>query len=273
MIPGPARVMYCGRCGAPLAPGSGFCGRCGTPVALPASPAPVPAYAGPPVYAGPPAYAYPQAPPHVAYPTARQFRLSQGMVVGGLIVIVLVIAAAVGGIAVAQFANATHSTCTSNCGPKFVTPLPEQASYKSSAYRYQVNYFSKWTVRAQDANGITLGTKYGSVQVMGSSAGNPPQVLQQTVNQLPSSRYQDVTLVGDLKGAHVGNQDGVGAVYSANFVGTSQTATKVRFAVIVATQRGVTIVVFAIDPADPKNSPNGIPEGQLFDYLCTEIVW
>jgi hypothetical protein len=35
----------------------------------------------------------------------------------------------------------------------------------------------------------------------------------------------------------------------------------------------VTVVVFAVDPADPKNSPNGMPEGQAFDYLCTEIVW
>lgn len=266
MIPQPPRVMYCGRCGAPLAPGAGFCGRCGTPVALPAAPAPAP------VYAGPPAYAYPQA-PQVVYPTARQFRLSQAMIAGGLVVIVLVIAAIVSAIAISQFVNQTHSTCTSNCGPKFVTPLPEQASYKSAAYHYQVNYFAQWSVRSQDASGITLGTKYGSVQIAGMNASDPEQVLQQTVNQLPSSRFQDVTLVSDLKGAHIGDQDGVGAVYSANFVGTSQTATKVRFAVIVATHGGVTIVAFVIDPADPKNSPNGIPEGQAFDYLCTEIVW
>lgn len=266
MVPSPPRGMYCGRCGAPLAPGAGFCGRCGTPVALPAPPAAAPAYAGP---AG---YAYPQA-PRVAYPTARQFRLSQGMIAGGLVVIVLVIAAAVSGIAVAQFANGNRSVCTSNCGPKFVSPLPEQASYRSSAYRYEVNYFTRWTVRGQDDASITLGTKYGSVQVVGMNAANPDQVLQQTVNQLPSARFQDVALVSDLKGAHIGSQDGSGAVYSANFVGTSQTATKVRFAVIVATHGGVTIVVFALDPAAPKDFPNGMPEGQAFDYLCTEIVW
>ena len=74
-------------------------------------------------------------------------------------------------------------------------------------------------------------------------------------------------------GAHIGDQDGAGAVYSANLVGSSQTATKVRFAVIAATKGGVTVVVFAADPADPKNSPNGMPEGQEFDYLCTEFVW
>jgi hypothetical protein len=68
-------------------------------------------------------------------------------------------------------------------------------------------------------------------------------------------------------------QDGVGAVYSANLVGSSQQATPVRFAVIAATRNGVTVVVFAVNPSDPKNSPHGMPEGQQFDYLCTEFMW
>lgn len=267
MVPSAPRVLYCGRCGAPLAPGAGFCGRCGAPVAAPVAPRVAAAAVAPPVYT------YPLAPPQVVYPAARQLRLSQVMIAGGLIVILLVAGAIVSAFAVAQFVNGTHSTCTSNCAPKFVTPLSEEASYKSSAFRYQVNYSSAWTVRSQDAGGITLGTKMGSVQVVGMNAADNATVLQSTVNALPSSRYQDVTLVSNLKGAHIGEQDGLGSVYAANFVGASQTAIKVRFAVIVATQRGVTIVVMAIDPSDPKNSPNGMPEGQEFDYLCTEVVW
>jgi hypothetical protein len=65
----------------------------------------------------------------------------------------------------------------------------------------------------------------------------------------------------------------VGAVYSANLVGGSQTATPVRFALIVASYNGVTLVVFAVDPALPKQYPNGMPEGADFDYLCTEFSW
>ena len=259
----PPSVRYCGRCGAPLGLGATFCGRCGTPVALQAAVAPPP-------------YAYPQAYPQVpraAYPTARQVKLGPAMIAGGLIVILLVIAVVISAFAVSQLASGSHQTCRSNCSPKFVTPLAEQASYKSSAFKFQVNYASNWTVRSQDANGITLGTKLGSVQVNGMSGGSPDQVLQSTVNALPSSRFQDVTLVSNLKGAHVGDQDGIGSVYSANFLGTSQTASKVRFAVIVAARGNVTVVVFALDPADPKNSPNGMPEGQEFDYLCTEFVW
>lgn len=263
----PPSVRYCGRCGAPLAPGATFCGRCGTPVATQAAVAPPP-YVYPHAYQQP----YPQA-PHAGYPTARQVKLAPAMIAGGLIVILLVIAVVISAFAVAQFGPGNRQTCKSNCSPKFVTPLAEQASYTSSTYKFQVNYASDWSVRSQDSNGITLGTKLGSVQVLGMSGGNPDQVLQSTVTALPSSKFQDVTVVSNLKGAHIGDQDGIGSVYSANFVGTSQTASKVRFAVIVASRGGVTVVVFALDPADPKNSPNGMPEGQEFDYLCTEFVW
>lgn len=251
--------QYCGRCGAPLAPGATFCGRCGTPVALQAAVAP-------------PMYRYPQAPPP-GHPAGRPYRLAPALIAGGLVVILIVVATVVGVIAAAQFASSSRSSCTSNCSPKLITPLPESASYKSSAYKFQVNYFSGWTVRSQDATGVTLGTHLGLVQVKGMSGGEPNQVMMSTVSALPSSTYQSVTPVNDLKGAHIGDQDGVGRIYSANLVGTSQTATRVRFAVLVASRGGVTVVVFAVNPADPKNSPNGMPEGQLFDYLCTEFAW
>jgi hypothetical protein len=47
----------------------------------------------------------------------------------------------------------------------------------------------------------------------------------------------------------------------------------VQFAVIVATRSGVTVVIFAVDPADIKNSPHGMPEAQSFDYMCSEFRW
>jgi len=252
-------AVYCGRCGAPLPPGATFCGRCGTPVARQA-------------VAAPPLYTYPQA-PRAAYPPARPFRLAPAVIAGGLVLILILVAVVVGGIAAAQFVAGNHATCTVNCSPKFVTPLAEEATFRSSAYRFQVNYSSSWTVREEGPNGITLGTKLGSVQVTGMKGGQPDQVLQSTVSALPSAKWQSVTLVNNLKGAHIGDQDGVGAVYSANLLGANQTATKVRFAVIAATRGGVSVVVFAVDAADPKNSPNGMPEGQEFDYLCTEFVW
>ena len=251
----PQMASYCGRCGAPLAPGSSYCGRCGTRVAQ------VVAAAAP--------YPYPRVP----YPERGQFRLAPALIAGGLVVVLIVAAVVVGGIAVSQFASGNHSTCTSNCSPKFVTPLAEEASYRSATYRFQVNYPSAWTVRSQDSSGVLLGTKLGYVSVVGSSGTNPNQALQSTVSALPSTQFQDVTAVGPLKGARIGNQDGIGEIYAASFVGASQTAAKVRFAVIAATQHGVTVTVFALNPSDVKGYPNGMPEGQAIDYLCTEFVW
>jgi hypothetical protein len=218
-----------------------------------------------------PIYSYPPPPPH--YPTARQTRLAPALIAGGLVLVLIVVATVVGVIAAAQFVGGQRAACTSNCQPKLITPLPEVATYRSSLYRFQVNYFSGWTVRSQDAAGITLGTHLGTVEVTGANGGRPDQVLQSTVAALPTSSFQNVTLVAALKGAHLGDQDGAGAVYSANLLGSSQTVTKIRFAVIVASHGGVTVVVFAVNPADPKSFPNGMPEGQLFDYLCTEFVW
>ena len=250
---------FCGRCGAPLAPGATYCGRCGTPVALQA-------------VAAQPTYRYPSAPPP-QYPTAGHYRLAPALIAGGLVVILIVAAVVVGGIAALQFTSGAHSTCTSNCSPKFGTPLAEEASWRSSAYKFQINYSSAWTIRSEDANGVVLGTKLGYVSVVGSSGSNTGQALQAIVAAVPSSQFQDVTAVSPLKGAHIGNQDGIGEIYSASFVGSSQTAVKVRFAVIAASQHNVTVAVFALNPSDVKDFPNGMPEGQAFDYLCTEFVW
>ena len=247
-------TRYCGRCGAPLAPGATYCGRCGTPAALNA-------------VGAPPIYRYPSAHP------ARPYRLAPALIAGGFVLILIVVAVAIGGLAALQYASGGHSTCTLNCSPKFVTPLAEEASWRSAAYKFQVNYSSAWTIRSEDANTVVLGTKLGYVSVVGSSGSSTDQALRATVAALPSSQFQDVTAVSPLKGAHIGNQDGIGEIYSASFVGSSQTAVKVRFTVIVASQHNVTVAVFALNPSDIKDYPNGMAEGQAFDYLCTEVVW
>ncbi|MEO8743933.1 MAG: zinc ribbon domain-containing protein [Candidatus Dormiibacterota bacterium] len=255
-----AQVRFCGRCGAQLAPGAAFCGRCGTPQ-------------GAQAVAATAVYSYPVA-HRATYPTVGQFKLSQGAVAGGMLVILAIVTVVVSMFAVSHVLGGNHSTCTVNCAPKILTPLPESSTYRSSAYKFEVDYSSSWTVRSQDASGIALGTKIGLVQVTGTESGQPlDQVLQAAVASLPSAQWQDVVQVSDLKGAHIGDQDGLGAVYSANLIGANSTSAQVRFAVTAATRGGVTVVIFAADPADPKSSPHGIPEAQQFDYLCTEFRW
>lgn len=240
--------------------GATFCGRCG---------APQPTMA----YAAPPAYSYPRA-PQASFPARRRYGSSQIAIAGGLLAILAVVTVAVSAFAVSRVIGGNKATCTVNCAPKFVTPLPEAAMYRSSAYHYEVDYSSAWTVRSQDANGISLGTRIGLVEISGSRVSRQlSDVLQSTVSALPTAQWQDVVPVSDVKGAHIGDQDGLGAVYSANLIGAGSTSSKVRFAVIVATRGGVTVVIFAADPADPKNSPHGMPEAMDFDYLCSEFRW
>ena len=99
------------------------------------------------------------------------------------------------------------------------------------------------------------------------------QVINAFVTALPSATYQDVAPVMALKGAHLGDENGVGAIYSANFIGSNSSAIKVRFAVIAASKNNVTVLMFAINQADLKDCASGMPEGQLFDYMCAEFTW
>jgi len=280
------QTLYCGRCGAPLLPGAVFCGRCGAPqlaaasvpavaMAVAAPPMAVPAIAtalaGPPI-APPAAYGYRVAQPG-AFPGAGRAKVPQAMVIGGVLLILVVAVVAITSFALARSIG-THPTCTSNCGPQVIAPLPEAATYHSNAFGFEVDYNSSWKVRSQDANGIALGTAYGAVTVVGSKAGpSPGQLINNTVAALPSAKWQSVTQLADLRGAHIGIQDGQGAVYSANLIGSGTTSTLVRFAVIAATRGTTSVVIFAVDQAAPKDFTYGIPEGGEFDYMCQEFRW
>ena len=254
-----AQPRFCGRCGNVVAPGAPYCGRCGAPqVQLTA--------------AAQPGYSYPLSAPR---PPSGFGRVSGGQlaIAAGLLIILAVTTMAVTAFAVSRVIN-PHKTCTSNCGAKIVTPLPESSTYRSSTYKFEVDYSSEWKVRSQDGSSLVLGTKMGLVQVTGMKTKDEAgAVILNTVAALPSSEWQDVTRVSDLKGAHLGDQDGAGAVYSANLIGANAKATKVRFVVIAASKGGVTVVFFGANPADTKNFPNGIPEGQQFDYVCQEFRW
>jgi hypothetical protein len=218
-----------------------------------------------------PGYSYPIAPPARS---ARRYGTSQIAIAGVLLAVLGVVTAGVTAFAVSQAIGKNRAVCTVNCAPKIITPLPAARTYHSSAFKYEVDYSSAWTVRSQDANGILLGTRLGTLQVVGTKSTLPlDQAIKSTVAALPSAQWQNVVQFSDLKGAHIGDQSGLGAIYSANLIGAGSTTTKVQFAVIAATRGGVTVVIVAIDPADLKNSPHGIPEAQDFDYLCAEFRW
>lgn len=253
-------AQFCGRCGAPLTPGAAFCGTCRTPVS-PASPAAVAAY--------PQQYVYPYAQPQRA--RIGSGRTTQVAVAAGLIVILAIVGVVTGVLAYRSIAG-SHQSCTANCSPKVITPLQAAATYRSSAFKFEVDYSTNWTVRSQDANGITLGTKLGQVSVVGGKGQSTDQAIQGVINALPSANWQSVKNTGGIPGAHLGNVAGTGQMYNANLIGASSKAAPVRIAVIAATKGEVTVVVFAVDPYD-THYPNGMQEGFLFDYMCTQFRW
>jgi len=223
--------------------------------------------------APPAAHGYRVAQPG-AFPAAGRVKVPQVMVVGGVIAILTIAVVAISVIALSRAIGGTHPVCTSNCGPQVIDPLPEANTFHSNAFGYEVDYSSNWKVRTQDGNDISLSTRYGILTVVGSKAGPAlSQLIDSTVAGLPSSKWQSVTKVTDLKGAHIGVQDGQGAIYSANLIGSGTTATPVRFAVVAGTRGGASVVIFALDPSDTKNFTYGIPEGQSFDYLFQEFRW
>lgn len=267
------QTLYCGRCGAPLIPGSAFCGRCGAGQVAAAAAAPMVAAAlAPPPAAPPAAYGYRVAQPG-AFPGAGRVKVPQVMVVGGVLAILAVAIVGISTFALFR-AIGTHLPCTANCGPQLIPPLPEANTYHSTTFGFAVDYTSTWKVRSEDANGVALTTEIGILNVVGSKTNQSPgQLVDSTVRALPSARWQSVTRVSDLKGAHIGDQEGEGAIYSANLIGSGATSAKIRFAVIAATRGGVGVVIFGADPADTKDYPSGIPEGYEFDYLCQEFRW
>ena len=171
-----APTLYCGRCGAPLAPGATFCGRCGTPVQLQAATAP-------------PLYRYPP-PPGAAYRPGGQYKMAPALIAGGLLLIVIVAAVGIGGFALSQFVGGSHSACTSNCAPKVVAPLPEEASYRSSAYHFQVNYSSAWTVRSQDAQGLTLARSSAWSPLSERAEGRPTRRCSRLSTPFPRRSFR-----------------------------------------------------------------------------------
>ena len=270
------QTAFCGNCGNALAPGATFCGRCGAPVtAAAAVPVTAPAAGAPvqyPGYAAPPAYAYPRANPapgRISRDHTTQIAVAMGLI------FLLIIATVVVSLIAINNNPGSHQPCTQNCGPKIGQALPAPATYKSSKFGFEVDYDPAWKVQNNAADGVQLSTDAGAVTVFGSKGGSQglDQVITSFVKSLPSATYQDVAAVMDVKGAHLGDQNGLGAIYSANYVGSNSGAVRVRFAVISATKNGVNVILFAINEADPKDFASGIPEGQVFDYMCTTFRW
>jgi hypothetical protein len=192
-----------------------------------------------------------------------------------LVVLLLVIAigAILFTVLAALLAPAEPTTCTRRCGPTPGEPVPQPARFHSTAYGFDVAYTDPWKIVQQDSKSVTFQTATGQFAVYGQDAGKPDQQLvQEAVAALPESRFQSVTPVNSLRGAHVGYRDGTGGVFSSTFLPEGGRALRARIAVIAATRGQVSVTVVGIDPWVAA-APNGIPESSQFDAELSQFQW
>jgi hypothetical protein len=248
-----------------MAPGPAAAAPIAAPAYAYAAPAPAPGYAA---Y---PQYRYPYAYPRPASAAPRLGPILVGSALTGIVGISIIALVVVGLLAV----QGTFEPCTQRCGPRQVSPLPELNSFTSSTYHYQVGYPPNWAIQQQDGGSVAFSTRIrGAFVVRGQKAGkSDAQLIQEAIAGLPSSQWQNVQVVATLHGSHIGFQDGAGTVYSADLAPAGGQAQRVRIAALAASRGGLSVTVLGIDPADPKNSPNGIPEADDFDFVLSQFTW
>ena len=191
----------------------------------------------------------------------------------GVLLAVIVIGAVVVTLLSAVLTPPEAAPCTQRCGPTTGLAVPQPSTYHSSDFGFEVPYTDPWKVAQQDRRSVLFQTAAGQFMVYGQNAGrSDQQLVQEAIGNLPDSQFQSVTPVSSIRGAHVGYQDGAGAVFSATFLPQGGRAVRARVAVVAATRNRVSVTVVGIDPWVPQ-APNGIPESPQFDAALSEFHW
>lgn len=165
------------------------------------------------------------------------------------------------------------TTCTQHCGPTPGTAIPQPARWRSSVYDFEVAYSDPWKVVQQDGTSVVFQTAAGQFSVQGQRAGkSDQQLVQEAITVLPDSQFQSITPISSIRGAHVGYQNGTGAVFSSTFLPEGGRAIRARVAVIGVTRGAVSVTVVGIDPW-VSAAPNGIPESSQFDAALSQFQW
>ncbi|HEX6547651.1 MAG TPA: zinc ribbon domain-containing protein, partial [Candidatus Dormibacteraeota bacterium] len=254
-------VAYCGKCGAPNAPGTRFCGNCGNalPVGPVAAAVPVAAYAGAP--AAPP-YAYQPAP---GYAAGARGKTSVGLwllVAGGVgffIVCLGVIAVLLAG----------HAPLTAPCPPtcqpppkQLAPPLGPQHAFTSTKYGWSLAYPDQvagvnLTVASQSDTGIHFTAHSFPVAFESEPAnGRGPDAIAEALHQ---KQLPQATFVYALPAAEMGYNPGYGAVYDATVNASNGQALHVRMIIVVAVKKDVAVELVEIGPFIQTTPKDGFP--------------
>ena len=221
-------------------------------------------------------YAYPVAPRDAAYSSHHKRSHAQLMFLALAAVALFVIAATLLVINVGP----TTQPCGTTCGPRIGPRLITGALYRNQQWRYAVEYDSAaMSISGQDQNGVQLQPQDGDGEIdFSAQAGSTAGVaVQNAVNGLDSSQFQNLQQIGPVRGAEVGLVPGQGLAFAADFVppdGSGQ-AVPVGIVIMAAEVRGVTITVtaFSASTSDIRDAPYGLDHSQLFDFSLTNTIW
>jgi len=174
----------------------------------------------------------------------------------------------------------TPQTCGATCGPRLGPRLITGALYRNQQWGYAVEYDSSaMSVSGQDQNGVQLQPQDGDGEIdfTARAGSDPAAAVQNAVNSLDGSEFQNMQQIGPVRGAEIGLVAGQGVAFAADFVppdGSGQ-ALPVGIVVMAATQRGVTMTVTAFSAAtdDIRDAPYGLDHSQLFDFSVTNTIW
>src|SRR5207253_3021595 len=127
-------------------------------------------------------------------------------------------------------------------------------TFKSSKFGFSVDYgdIPGWSIKKSGSDGVLFNTRAGQLEVVGGrTSASALQLIQQRVSSL-SSAFPDLRAAGAIDGAHLGDENGVGAFYDATLTPQSGggQALLIRVGVIVVHAHGMTVMATALAPYD-----------------------
>jgi len=180
------------------------------------------------------------------------------------------------------FHSSPRPVCTADCAPPRLggqaltaasAELGEPDDYTSPALGFGVPFASPWRVESSSSDGVVFQTRFGELAIQGGrTTESPTQLIEARASGFQNQELPDLTLIGPIRGAHIGTQEGVGELYGGTFYPSSGSGTSqlVRIGIIVASRGGLTLIATAFVPFDQKLN---VPLADDVDYAMTEFRW
>jgi hypothetical protein len=181
-------------------------------------------------------------------------------------------------------ARPTPQFCRSLCGPSTGPAAVSPGAYVSSAYRYRVGYdTADLQIAAQSPSGVgfsVTGDDPSAVylDISATRGSDVNAALRQAVGSIDGSTIQDVSELGSIPGAEIGEVPATGVAYQATYVpsGGGQSH-PLDVAVMAATRGDLTISALVVGPQDRSSgSAPFFLDGfvaQVFELSITGLAW